>query len=192
MTEQSPPETGWYPDPSGGGGLRWWTGSSWSDDTRPHPFSQPDVPAFSGYAEQSPEPAWSSGPFVAVPPEDATPYPDLFGDRGRTQPRRSRKGLWLGVGVLAVLVVGGIVGLILLFSSLGSRSSLDVAAVEHQIAVSLAERSDAVTSVVCPDSVEIAAGTAFQCVATDDSGDTTIEVHQDDDQGNVTWRVVGG
>lgn len=26
---------GWYPDPSGGGGLRYWNGSAWTEDVRP-------------------------------------------------------------------------------------------------------------------------------------------------------------
>lgn len=36
---QAPPPSGvpagWYPDPSGGGGLRYWNGSAWTEDVRP-------------------------------------------------------------------------------------------------------------------------------------------------------------
>jgi hypothetical protein len=34
MTDARAPEAGWYPDPTGGLGQRWWTGMSWSDHTR--------------------------------------------------------------------------------------------------------------------------------------------------------------
>ncbi|NEN06010.1 DUF2510 domain-containing protein [Diaminobutyricibacter tongyongensis] len=34
MTDARAPEAGWYPDPTGGLGQRWWTGLSWSDHTR--------------------------------------------------------------------------------------------------------------------------------------------------------------
>lgn len=35
-------EPGWYPDPAGSGGLRYWTGSAWSREVRPR--LQPDRP----------------------------------------------------------------------------------------------------------------------------------------------------
>lgn len=35
-------EPGWYPDPAGGDGLRYWTGSAWSGEVRPQ--RQPDRP----------------------------------------------------------------------------------------------------------------------------------------------------
>jgi hypothetical protein len=31
-----PPEPGWYHDPSGANGARWWDGSTWTDETRTH------------------------------------------------------------------------------------------------------------------------------------------------------------
>ena len=34
MTDARAPEAGWYPDPAGGLGQRWWTGLSWSEHTR--------------------------------------------------------------------------------------------------------------------------------------------------------------
>ena len=34
MTDARAPVAGWYPDPTGGLGQRWWTGVSWSDHTR--------------------------------------------------------------------------------------------------------------------------------------------------------------
>jgi Domain of unknown function (DUF4333) len=47
-------------------------------------------------------------------------------------------------------------------------------------------------SVSCPDDVSVEAGRTFNCTATTpDGGTMTIEVTQSDDQGNVTYKVVG-
>ncbi|PWW21520.1 uncharacterized protein DUF2510 [Geodermatophilus normandii] len=43
MTQPSPPP-GWYPDPAGGGGSRWWDGRTWTEHVRQPPAPQP-VPA---------------------------------------------------------------------------------------------------------------------------------------------------
>lgn len=49
MTETPLPASGWYPDPSGSTGLRWWDGERWTDDT--HDLPDADVtPAPSGTA----------------------------------------------------------------------------------------------------------------------------------------------
>ena len=39
----STPVAGWYPDPAGSGGLRWWNGVAWSDQVQPaaQPVAQP-------------------------------------------------------------------------------------------------------------------------------------------------------
>jgi len=47
-------------------------------------------------------------------------------------------------------------------------------------------------TVSCPDDVPAEAGHMFQCTVTTPDGKTmTIEVTQSDDQGNVTYKVVG-
>ncbi|WP_258222908.1 DUF2510 domain-containing protein, partial [Microbacterium sp. HMWF026] len=47
MTDSPTPPDGWYPDPAGGGGLRRWNGTSWTDEVRAHDGSvvAPAVPA---------------------------------------------------------------------------------------------------------------------------------------------------
>jgi hypothetical protein len=46
--------------------------------------------------------------------------------------------------------------------------------------------------VSCPDDVPAEAGRTFDCTATNADGTTmTIEVAQSDDQGHVTYKVVG-
>lgn len=40
------PAAGWYPDPAGSGGQRWWDGSTWGEQVQP--AGQPAQPAVSG------------------------------------------------------------------------------------------------------------------------------------------------
>jgi hypothetical protein len=47
MTDTRLPDAGWFPDPAGSHGERWWTGAAWSEHVRPF---QPPV-------EPNPEPA---------------------------------------------------------------------------------------------------------------------------------------
>lgn len=49
-----------------------------------------------------------------------------------------------------------------------------------------------VESVECPQDVVIAAGETFECIVTDDAGNTaTVEATQQDDRGNVSWELQG-
>ena len=50
MTDNSIPE-GWYPDPEGKPCSRWWTGTAWSEQTRPLPPGQQMTPTAPPAAE---------------------------------------------------------------------------------------------------------------------------------------------
>lgn len=77
---------GWYPDPAGDPDLqRYWDGSGWSSQTRPVDKSAPEGPSAWPELEQQQAEAWS--------PVEA--------------PGRRRTGLFVALGVVAVLVVGG-------------------------------------------------------------------------------------
>jgi Domain of unknown function (DUF4333) len=66
---------------------------------------------------------------------------------------------------------------------------LDVDRLETTLTEGLEEQTGvAIESVECPEEVPMEAGNEFECIATDDQGNTgTIIVTQDDDEGNITW-----
>jgi hypothetical protein len=135
----------------------------------------------------------SAPPAVTVPdayasvPRVPAPYP-LPGD---DEPARRGRGpaVWLVVVALVLVLLAG-AGAALLLSRTAGRSQLDMATVESEIAARLADRTGLSTTVDCPDSVAIEAGTTFTCTATSADGSTaTVVVHQDDDQGNLTFGI---
>ena len=191
MTEPTSPAPGWYPDPAGAGNgvLRWWTGSAWTDDVMDHPWSSAETPVTPAPAVPvvtAAPAATRPGPYGAagVPP---TPY-DGGADDG---PARRARGpvAWLVAVAVVVLVATGVAAVVLLTRA-ANRSQLDMATVEAEIASQLTARSGTGTTVDCPDSVAIEAGTTFTCTATSTDGSTaTVVVHQDDDQGNLTFGI---
>ena len=85
---------------------------------------------------------------------------------------------------------GGSKAVVALLSVISSRSRLDTAAVERQVAQELSVQTGQTTTVQCPDSVALEAGATFTCSAgTTDGRNGKVEVTQDDDEGNVTWRL---
>jgi hypothetical protein len=72
--------------------------------------------------------------------------------------------------------------------------SLDTAGLETTLKDQIEEQTHStITAVDCPDNIKVESGGTFECTATEESGATfTLEVVQTDDQGRVTWRVIGG
>ncbi|MFJ4038301.1 DUF2510 domain-containing protein [Microbacterium sp. NPDC090007] len=66
MTDSPTPPDGWYPDPAGGGGLRRWNGTSWTDELRSH-----DGTPVASAVPASPEEAGSAAAEQGRPVEDA-------------------------------------------------------------------------------------------------------------------------
>jgi hypothetical protein len=65
-----PTPAGWYPDPDGSGGQRYWDGSAWTEHRSPaaHPTPEPSEPPAAPVAPASPaEPQRSEEPTVVVP-----------------------------------------------------------------------------------------------------------------------------
>ena len=202
------PDAGWYPDPSGAAPLRWWDGAGWVRATHdpaaegeewrtippsavenPHTAPPETFPEFLAPVAMS-APTWTPPPPASLGLEPA-PYPDLFDGPAQSdeQRRTSRRGLWLALGGLGLLMAVAIVAVVALLAS-ARTSTLDTAAIETDISGRLSEEAGGVVTVLCPDSVSLSAGTTFTCDATGDDGShVTIVVRQVDDQGNVTWKV---
>ena len=74
----------------------------------------------------------------------------------------------------------------------GCSRVVDTDELEAQISSELQRQAGVTpTSVDCPDDVPAEAGGTFTCTATADDGSTaTIEVVQQDDEGNLNWEVV--
>jgi hypothetical protein len=69
-----------------------------------------------------------------------------------------------------------------------ARKSLNMPAIEKQIADSLEQLGGINIEVACPDSVEVGEGKTFECLATSKRGELIFVVTQTDDFGTVTFR----
>ncbi len=111
-------DPGWYQDPGGQPGLRWWSGTAWGDELRP---PGPAAPAPVGQGPPS-DPAGASTPRVGGwapgstetrarfdPPRFETDA--LFQPRTPQPPPVAKRSavLWVGLAAAAVILVGGIV-----------------------------------------------------------------------------------
>jgi hypothetical protein len=171
VTDQTQPEAGWYPDPSGSPNLRWWSGRAWSDDTHPLLPAEPSL----GY--------------VVPPTEPAPVIGTALASDGATDPGPRHRVLGVAVIAVSVCVVTALT--VALGVALTSRNKLDTTAVERRIAQSLSDQTGSTMQVDCPSDVSLERGANFRCVATaSDRTTALVDVHQDDDQGNVTWRIV--
>lgn len=95
---------------------------------------------------------------------------------------------WRRPGSLALIltvVMGGCGG------TLTVTRYIDVDRLETTLTDGLTEQTGAaIESVECPDEIAMEAGDEFECTATDDQGNTgVVTVTQDDDQGNITWKL---
>jgi hypothetical protein len=83
----TPSSAGWYVDPNGSGGLRWWDGIGWTDD----------------YADGS-----SVDGAPLPPPRKYRPYDQQGGRPARgAKPRRA---VFIGLGIVVLFATGAIVG----------------------------------------------------------------------------------
>jgi len=61
MTDPQLPPPGWYPEPSGAEGQRWWDGTRWTDYATPlAPPPQPVQPQYGAYAQPQPQPQYGA------------------------------------------------------------------------------------------------------------------------------------
>lgn len=70
---------GWYPDPSGAAGLRWWDGARWTEHTQAQAPAAPVASAAPQYGQQAQygqQPGYTSpAPFAAQAAQPAAPIP---------------------------------------------------------------------------------------------------------------------
>jgi hypothetical protein len=76
-------------------------------------------------------------------------------------------------------------------AAVACTKTLDTDGLESQLQDDIERQTTTtITSVSCPEDVEVEAGRSFDCTAEEEGGATfTIEVTQRDDQGNVDWTV---
>lgn len=167
------PQPGWYPDPAGSAGLRWWDGERWTDDT--HAAGQPA----SGHA--APGTAVATARPVAARPAAAP----AAGRADAANPRHPALAVALIVGLLVVALVAATA----LVASL-NRPKLNTASLEQQIAQEVADAASVPAVVRCPDRVDLVEGSTFTCAIELEGGTTaTAVVTQTDDKGGVSWRL---
>ncbi len=173
MSDETP-VAGWYQDPSGGPGDRWWDGERWTEHTRAAAVPPSEPPAPTGERGTDPtEVMPPTGPGAdPTTPADGGPSPDpaAYGAAGydqtaagtaayaATEPEeeRSRKGLWIAVIVGVVIVLLGLGALVFALVSdddteeaaAPAEESTDEAALEEEPAD---ERLDDETPVEEPD-----------------------------------------
>lgn len=120
MNDAPLPPAGWYPDPEGGAGARYWNGTSWTAHVQEAPPAAP-APAYAAY------PAYAAGPAAMGQPQGKATglwigglvcglisvlfCPILLGPAGITlgavAVRRGDKLGWIAVGVSIVCMLAG-------------------------------------------------------------------------------------
>lgn len=118
---------GWYPDPEGAPGERWWNGTSWSDSRRggitPTATAAPMAPIQTAAPTTQP-PVYSAGNPAPVRPDPYAAPPTLAGSVARTGiDTRANRNAMIGfiTGIIALFV--GIIPILapvaIVFSILG-------------------------------------------------------------------------
>lgn len=87
-------------------------------------------------------------------------------------------------------------GLALVAAALAAcgEAKLDTARAESAIRSGITRQTGVkIDTVRCPDQVEARRGETFRCVALASNGQRArVEVTQRDDEGSVSWRLIGG
>ena len=95
---------------------------------------------------------------------------------------RVRAGLAVAVAVAALTACS--------FSASVGGDDLDTNRAEEVIAEGILDQTDTEVTVQCPDDVAIEQDNTFDCTARESDGtESTVEVTQTDDEGNIQWRL---
>jgi hypothetical protein len=91
---------------------------------------------------------------------------------------------------VVVLLVATTAAAIAVWRGTSAALTLDTVAIEREVARVLTQQRGEVTAVDCPDGVRLEAGAVMTCTTSSaDRPSGTVLVRQDNDQGDVTWRV---
>ncbi|MEV0712969.1 DUF4333 domain-containing protein [Nocardia aurea] len=141
---QSQPQWGQQPPQTGAQPQQQWGQSQpqWGQQQPPQDWNQQSQPQW-GQQQQPPQQQWHPGP----PPPSS-------GGKG--------KGLFIGLGILGVLVVGAIVALVVVLTS---KDKLDQAAVQEGVKKVLTDSYGIqdVDGVSCPSGQEVKVDATFEC-----------------------------
>lgn len=76
------------------------------------------------------------------------------------------------------------------FSASVGGDDLNTDRAEEVIAEGILDQTDTEVTVQCPDDVAIEQDSTFDCTARESDGtESTVEVTQTDDEGNIQWRL---
>ncbi len=99
-------------------------------------------------------------------------------------PKKSKTALWISLGVVLVLAAVTVV----LFLTL-SKTVLDPAAVQSDVAAQFENQEGVSIELNCPGDMEVEVGNTYECTGTTaDSEDVTLVIEISDEDGNYTWQ----
>jgi hypothetical protein len=151
---------------------------------------------WSQYAQQAPQQPYDPNAQATTafsPPaynDPANPYAtqQVQPEWPNPQPPAGRTKMWVIVGLVAVLLLGG--GGVVVAKFVLGKKVFDAAAMDRDIAQQYKERFAQTVQVDCPTGQEVKVGGTFECTMKDSSKKITIEVK--DSSGTYQWRITGG
>ncbi|GEM00158.1 DUF2510 domain-containing protein [Cellulomonas terrae] len=106
------------------------------------------------------------------------------------EPKGRGRARWaMGLSIVGLVISSLLVANAVRGALADAVPTLDLRAMETEIAAGVAEQAGVTVTVQCPDTV-VDGATSFQCVAVDPAGaSTTVNVQVVDDAGGWTWQI---
>lgn len=144
-------------------------------------YGQPAQPQYGQPAQpQYAQPGYGQPQYGQQPGYGQAPY----GQPGYGAPKKSRTGLFLGLGALVVVVAVGVVLLLTL-----GPTVLDSSAAERDVAAQFQEQYGVAVELDCPEDMEVDDGASYDCTGTTEAGEeVTLRLTISDAENNAyTW-----